>query len=88
LRDLHTLYWIAKYLYGVADVGELVVLGLLSADAANRFAKAQSFLWSVRCHLHYVTGREEDRLTFDIQQGSRGAWAIPTTAGRWGSSAS
>lgn len=68
LRDLHTLYWIAKYLYAVTDVGELVGRGLLSADAASRFAKAQSFLWTVRCHLHYLTGREEDRLTFDVQQ--------------------
>lgn len=68
LRDLHTLYWIAKYLYAVTDVRELVDRGLLSRDAAARFAKAQSFLWTVRCHLHYLTGREEDRLTFDVQQ--------------------
>ncbi|HIJ38998.1 MAG TPA: [protein-PII] uridylyltransferase [Rhodospirillaceae bacterium] len=68
LRDLHTLYWIAKYLYVINDISDLVGLGFLSADAANRFAKAQAFLWSVRCHLHYLTGRQEDRLTFDIQQ--------------------
>jgi [protein-PII] uridylyltransferase len=68
LRDLHTLYWIAKYLYAVADVGELVDRNLISADAASRFGKAQSFLWAVRSHLHFLTGREEDRLTFDVQQ--------------------
>ncbi|MGE5505976.1 MAG: [protein-PII] uridylyltransferase [Actinomycetota bacterium] len=68
LRDLHTLYWIAKYMYRVADVGQLVDLGVISRDAANRFAKAQAFLWTVRCHLHYLTGRAEDRLTFDVQQ--------------------
>ncbi len=67
LRDLHTLYWIAKYLYGVAEVEDLVALGHISGDAANRFARAQSFLWTVRCHLHYATGRMEDRLTFDLQ---------------------
>ncbi|OIR06160.1 bifunctional uridylyltransferase/uridylyl-removing enzyme [mine drainage metagenome] len=67
LRDLHTLYWIAKYLYAISDVRELVALGVLSADAAARFEKAQAFLWTVRCHLHYLTGREEDRLTFDMQ---------------------
>ena len=68
LRDLHTLYWIAKYLYVIHDVADLVGLGVLSEDAAGRFAKAQEFLWTVRCHLHYLTGRQEDRLTFDIQQ--------------------
>jgi len=67
LRDLHTLYWIARYLYGVNTVDELVEKGLISRAAATRFAKAQSFLWTVRCHLHYLTDRPEDRLTFDVQ---------------------
>ena len=67
LRDLHTLYWIAKYLYGVGEVEELVALGHLSADAANRFTKAQHFLWTVRCHLHYIAGRGDDRITFEVQ---------------------
>ena len=68
LRDLHTLYWIAKYMYRVKDVPEMVEMGVISRDAATRFAKAQAFLWTVRCHLHYVTGRAEERLTFDVQQ--------------------
>jgi [protein-PII] uridylyltransferase len=67
LRDLHTLYWIAKYLYVINNVEELVGLGVLSLDAAHRFAKAQTFLWTLRSHLHYLTGRMEDRLTFDRQ---------------------
>ncbi|HSV29975.1 MAG TPA: [protein-PII] uridylyltransferase [Candidatus Omnitrophota bacterium] len=67
LRDLHTLYWLAKYLYRVKEVRELVDMGVISRDAANRFVKAQNFLWTVRCHLHYLTGRPEDRLTFDVQ---------------------
>ncbi|HTH17123.1 MAG TPA: nucleotidyltransferase domain-containing protein, partial [Magnetospirillum sp.] len=68
LRDLHTLYWLAKYLYRVKDIGQLVDAGLISRAAARRFTKAQDFLWTVRCHLHYLTGRAEDRLTFDVQQ--------------------
>ncbi|MBI2235855.1 MAG: [protein-PII] uridylyltransferase [Magnetospirillum sp.] len=68
LRDLHTLYWIAKYLYRVKDVAQLVEMGVISRNAATRFTKAQAFLWTVRCHLHYVTGRAEERLTFDVQQ--------------------
>ncbi|CAA7616346.1 [protein-PII] uridylyltransferase [Magnetospirillum sp. UT-4] len=67
LRDLHTLYWLAKYLYRVKDIGELVDMGVLSKEARRRFDKAQGFLWTVRCHLHYLTGRPEDRLTFDVQ---------------------
>jgi [protein-PII] uridylyltransferase len=67
LRDLHTLFWIAKYIYRTDDVGKLVELGVLSAEAAQRFARAQNFLWAVRCHLHYLAGRAEERLTFDLQ---------------------
>jgi len=67
LRDLHTLFWIAKYIYRIDDVAKLVDLGVLSAEESNRFARAQAFLWTVRCHLHYLAGRAEERLTFDLQ---------------------
>ncbi|MGB0670767.1 MAG: [protein-PII] uridylyltransferase, partial [Rhodospirillales bacterium] len=68
LRDLQTLFWIAKYLYQVDDVKDLVDLGVLSADDARRFQKADNFLWTVRCHLHYLAGRPEERLTFNVQK--------------------
>src|SRR6202048_1671663 len=67
LRDLHTLYWIAKYIYRIDDVRKLVELGVLSAEESQRFERAQTFLWTVRCHLHYIAGRAEERLTFDLQ---------------------
>ncbi|ABC24333.1 [protein-PII] uridylyltransferase [Rhodospirillum rubrum] len=67
LRDLHTLLWIARYIYGVSDMRELVELGVLSADAATKFGRARAFLWTVRCHLHYLADRPEERLTFDVQ---------------------
>jgi [protein-PII] uridylyltransferase len=67
LRDLHTLFWIAKYIYRTDDVGKLVDLGVLSAEESQRFDRAQKFLWTVRCHIHYLTGRAEERLTFDLQ---------------------
>jgi [protein-PII] uridylyltransferase len=67
LRDLQTLFWIAKYLYRVDDVKDLVNLGVLTARDARRFAKAENFLWTVRCHLHYLAGRAEERLTFNVQ---------------------
>jgi [protein-PII] uridylyltransferase len=68
LRDLHTLFWIAKYIYRIDDVAKLVDLGVLSAEESARFQRAQSFLWTVRCHLHYLAGRAEERLTFDRQR--------------------
>ncbi len=67
-RDLQTLFWIARDLYGVKSVDDLVAHGVLNAKEAARFAKAQNFLWTVRCHLHYLSNRGEDRLTFDLQE--------------------
>jgi [protein-PII] uridylyltransferase len=68
LRDLHTLYWIGKYIYKVRDAAELVDVGLLTAKEYRAFRKAENFFWAVRCHLHDLTGRAEDRLTFDVQR--------------------
>ncbi len=68
LRDLHTLYWIGKYIHKVHDVSELVGVGLLSPDEHRAFRRAENFFWAVRCHLHTITGRTEDRLTFDLQR--------------------
>ncbi len=67
LRDLHTLFWLAKYIYRIEDVAKFVDLGVLSAEESQRFSRAQKFLWTVRCHLHYLAGRAEERLTFDLQ---------------------
>jgi [protein-PII] uridylyltransferase len=67
LRDLHTLYWIAKYLYRVENVSQLVDVGFLTGDEHKAFEEAEEFLWLVRCHLHLVAGRAEERLTFDTQ---------------------
>ena len=68
LRDLHTLYWIAKYIYGVSDVRKLADRGIIDDEAAARFIKAHDFLSTVRCHMHYITGRTDNRLTFDLQR--------------------
>ena len=67
LRDLQTLYWIAKYLHGVQDVADLVRLGVFRTEEFQTFTRAEAFLWAVRCHLHLITGRPSDQLTFDLQ---------------------
>ena len=67
LRDLHTLYWIGKYLFAIDDVAGLVAAGVLSRSELGTFAKAEAFLWTVRWHLHTLSGRAEERLTFDVQ---------------------
>ena len=67
LRDLHTLFWIGKYAYRLQSVAELVDAGLFSPNELRQFQRAERFLLAVRCHLHLLAGRAEERLTFDYQ---------------------
>jgi [protein-PII] uridylyltransferase len=68
LRDLHTLFWIAKYVYRVREIDELVERGVFDAQEYRTFRRCADFLWSVRCNLHFVSGRAEERLSFDMQR--------------------
>ena len=68
LRDLHTLFWIAKYVYRVREPDELIKRGVFDKPEYQRFRACEDFLWAVRCHMHFVTGRAEERLSFDIQR--------------------
>lgn len=67
LRDLQSLYWIAKYVHGVESVDELEDLGVFTHREHVLFDTAETFLWAVRCHLHLISGRATDQLTFDMQ---------------------
>ena len=82
LRDLQTLYWIGKYLHRVPDSEGLVGAGLLGREEFDSFAEAEDFLWAARCHLHYVTGRATDVLTFDLQVEVAARMGYRDTGGR------
>ena len=67
LRDLQTLYWIGKYVYHVDDAADLVQHNVFTKEEYRIFQKAEAFLWDVRVRLHYLVGRAEERLSFDVQ---------------------
>ena len=67
LRDLNTLFWIGKYFFNVRTGAELVGKGVLSAGEYRLFQRAEDFLWAIRCNLHFLTGRADEKLTFDLQ---------------------
>jgi [protein-PII] uridylyltransferase len=80
LRDLQTIYWMARYVFGTGSFDRLTdpagpAGALLNATEARLGRRSLDFLWSVRFHLHYVAGRAEERLTFDLQ---------PVVGGRMG----
>jgi [protein-PII] uridylyltransferase len=67
LRDLQTLFWIAKYLNHAESTEDLVEMGVFTRDEYRIFADAEAFLWTVRIHLHLLNGRAIEQLTFDTQ---------------------
>ncbi|MBS0241129.1 MAG: [protein-PII] uridylyltransferase [Proteobacteria bacterium] len=73
LRDLHTLHWLARYL--AVGSGGKAELAMFTAAEQSTFRRCEDFLWTVRCHLHFLAGRPEERLSFDRQ---------PALAGRLG----
>ncbi|MCO6384565.1 [protein-PII] uridylyltransferase [Oceanicola sp. 502str15] len=67
LRDLQSLFWIAKYIHHVDEISQLVPLGVFTPEEFTAFEQAENFLWAVRAHLHLLAGRPADQLTFDMQ---------------------
>lgn len=69
LRDLQTLYWIVKHMHpeGTDTLEDVMKTNVFTKHEYFVFMRAARFLWTVRCHLHYITGRPEERLSFDLQ---------------------
>jgi len=68
LRDLHTLHWLAKHLYPDKAEEEFVEAGVFTPHEYRSFRRCEAFLWTVRCQLHFLTDRPEERLSFDLQR--------------------
>ena len=82
LRDLQSLFWISKYVYGVRVAAELVDKGVFTQEEFDTFNAAEDFLWTVRCHLHLIAGRAADQLTFDAQVEVAAAMGYEDKGGR------
>lgn len=67
LRDLHTLHWLSKYLYGQGVGAATVAAGIFRPEEVATFRRCEDFLWTIRCFLHFASGRSEEMLTFDMQ---------------------
>ena len=82
LRDLNTLFWIGRYVYRVRTLHELVGAGLFSPAEFALFRRCEEFLWAVRCRLHFLAGRAEERLSFDVQRPIARQLGYSTRAGQ------
>lgn len=67
LRDLHTLQWLSKYIFGQEVGSAAVEAGIFTPEEVQTFRRCEDFLWRVRCFLHFLTGRAEEILSFEVQ---------------------
>ncbi|MEO1253146.1 MAG: [protein-PII] uridylyltransferase [Pseudomonadota bacterium] len=67
LRDVQTIRWIYKYVFGDAVDGGVKRKNVLGDRDLRDLVKAERFLWSVRAHLHDLRGRADEHLAFDVQ---------------------
>ncbi len=67
LRDLNTLFWIGKYYFHINSGAGFVEKGVLSKSELRTFERSEDFLWAVRCNLHFLTHRADEKLTFELQ---------------------
>ncbi|MFQ5518618.1 MAG: [protein-PII] uridylyltransferase, partial [Mariprofundus sp.] len=67
LRDVQTVFWLAKAWYNSNDADDLVAKGAISAQERDQLLSAQDFLWRCRAGLHLEVKRASDRLSFEQQ---------------------
>ncbi|WNG27215.1 [protein-PII] uridylyltransferase [Cystobacter fuscus] len=68
LRDLETALWIARVRFHTRGLTGLLQQSILPDSEVARLKAARDFLLRIRHHLHFLRGRKEDRLTFDLQE--------------------
>jgi len=68
LRDVHTALWIAFAHFRIPSLAALVPRGVITQGQYDVFLRSRNFLWNVRNEIHYISGRKNDHLTFDLQE--------------------
>ncbi|MBE9564050.1 MAG: [protein-PII] uridylyltransferase [Proteobacteria bacterium] len=68
LRDIQMIGWVAKRHFNANSLNDLATEGFLQDDELKTLLEGQHLLWRIRCSLHYLAGRREDRLLFDYQR--------------------
>jgi [protein-PII] uridylyltransferase len=68
LRDIQMIGWVAKRHFGASTLYDLVQHGFLTEFEYQSLIAGQEFIWRIRCQLHILAGRREDRLSFDYQR--------------------
>ncbi|GAB6070214.1 [protein-PII] uridylyltransferase [Thiomicrorhabdus hydrogeniphila] len=68
LRDIQTIYWVAKRHFNANSINELVQRNFITTEEFLEIEAAYKYLNRIRFALQHQKRRREDRLQFDLQQ--------------------
>lgn len=68
IRDLNTIYWITKTLYGSSDLDYLIKQRIISSKDYEKLIRCADFLLKIRCELQYFHERKYDVLNLESQK--------------------
>ena len=68
IRDLNTIYWLSKYKYGFESLNELKTYDKKWENYLSKYYNSLKYLMTVRCHLHYLSRRDNNILDISAQE--------------------
>ncbi|MFH1242314.1 MAG: [protein-PII] uridylyltransferase [Pseudomonadota bacterium] len=68
LRDYHEILWLARTFFNLRTPRDLEYSGMLSHGEYHELRERVEFLSVVRNHLHQLSNRRNDRLSFEYQE--------------------
>jgi len=81
LRDIQSMLWVGKAIFGLAGIEEMEEAGLLEKQERIEFVESWNILARIRNRLHYISQRKNDQLFFEYQEEMAQAFGYKDTAG-------
>ncbi len=82
LRDLQTVLWVSRGAGLGSSWKQLAQNGLMTPVEAKQLRANERFVQNTRIRLHYLAGRREDRVVFDLQEALAGLSGCEPTAAK------
>ncbi len=68
LRDIQSMMWVAKGVFGLNDLAAIESSGMLEPGSRQALEKAWSMLAQIRNRVHLLNRRKGDHLVFELQE--------------------
>jgi [protein-PII] uridylyltransferase len=68
IRDYHVIRWALWAFDGILDISQWTERDIISITSEHDLKLSLDFLWKARLCLHLVSGRKNERLTFQFQE--------------------